>query len=1140
MALTFVTGPAGAGKTEWMYKKILETAGQDRKKLVLVIVPEQFSLQTMQDILMKSETKSMLNIEVLSFMRLSYRVFDELGVTTGQLLSDLGKSLLLKRVLNQNAKELRIFAANIKKPGFLDELKSLLSEFYQYGITPETIRELAGKQEDNPVLARKMADIALLFQGFEDAISGKYLPAETVSDVLAGVLEGSQLLSGCTIFLDGFTGFTPSQYGLLKQLFCKAGKCYMTLTMEQGSEEAPNAEHGLFYFTRRTMEIVKRLADEVQCPTDRIFLPEDGILWRFRDAQPLLALQEGIFRYPVPKKVSCGSAIELHEQKNRREEAAFIASDLKQKVQTKGLRYGRFAVITGDVEGYADVLCEEFEAAGIPYFLDSKRNVFHNPCIAFLRAVLQNALYPFSYDSVFRYLKNALSDYSEDEVSELENYCLGCGIHGERAWKREWHYRYRTGRELSLTELNRLRQAVYGELSEITKTLQKEPTAGGKTRGLYAFLEQAGIEEKLLAQAAELEEKGDAARAGEYRQVYNSVISLFDSMMELLDTEEISLREFAELCEAGFLECKIGLIPSGNDAVFIGDLMRTRLPEIDVLYLAGVNEGVTPAPAGGGGLISEAERETLKEQKVELAPGRKEAAYTEQFYLYFVLTKPRRGLILTYSRLSMDGAALLPSWFLRRIGELFTDFGEKDTAASLERYLKNDNGKKYLLDGIREFAASEFAAIAASAANERERDGVFWELYRQAMLHDEEMTKRLLRTAFFESGVARISPETARRLYGALLYGSVTRMEKYAACAFAHFVRYGLDLEERAEYRAAAPEMGTLYHTALELFSKKVHDAGMTWHALTDDVQERLCDESVEEAAEQAQNGVFSGTKRNGYLLVRAKRILQKAVTALREQIAGSLFEPEHCEAVFEHTSKYMSLHGKIDRYDLCENEGKWFLRVIDYKSGRKEFDLSELYYGLQVQLEVYLAAAKRLAKKEHGEEPEVAGLFYFTLADPFIDREKFSEETVLSEARPNGLINPAPSAITALDCGFRREDGGLRPGYASLLIRAETDQEGNLKARTKTADTGFFDEMTEYVYRKLEKEAKEIYAGEISVNPYRYKKETACTFCAYRSVCGFDGRLRGYSYRNLKELEKEEFAKRLREEGESEGQKEG
>lgn len=1117
MALTFILGASGAGKTEWLYQKILQTAKEHPERTVLVIVPEQFSLQTMKDLILRSETKSMSNIEVLSFLRLSYRVFEELGIVPGELLTDVGKSLLVKRVINRFAKELRLFAANVKKTGFIDEMKSLLSEFYQYGITPEALQEMQKKAEAEPLLYRKLSDILVIYRGFADSIEGKYLATEKVSDVLAGVIEASALLQDCDVFFDGFTGFTPSQYGLLTKLLQRAGNCYMTLTVGKDALEKPVAEHGLFYLTTHTRELVTKLAAQVGCPVYELCLPENGKLPRFVEGEALLALERGLFRYPLPEKTTCGETVVLYGKQNRAAEAAFIAADIARGVRKDGLRYGRIAVVTGDIAGYGELLRTECTKAGIPVFVDSKRKIFHNPCITMVRAVLQNALHDFSFDSVFRYLKSGLTEFSQDEVAVLENYCLACGIRGEHMWKSEWKYRYRTRRELNLELLNGLRKRVYGELGSVTRHLTEAGTAGERTKVLYEFLESAGTEEKLRKMACTFEEKGDLVHAGEYRQVYRSVLDLFDHFVELLDTEEVSLREYCELMETGLRECKVGLVPPSADCVVIGDMTRTRLAEIDVLYLAGVNEGVTPAPGSQGGLLSETEREFLKGQDIELAPTRKEAVYTEQFYLYAMLTKPKKRLVLTYSLLSAEGQALQPSYFVRRIGELFSDFfvqEEKHTCFSL---LKNDRGRAYLLDGIRHFAAEGKA-----------EDTAFLELYRQEMLQDGEKMRRLLKTAFWGNAAQSLEAETAKRLYGAILYGSVTRMEKYAACAFAHYLQYGLSLEERAQYRVSAPELGSLYHTALELFTKKVKENHLSWHTLTNIQRESLCEESLAEAAAAFENGVFDGTKRNSYLVTKAKRVLLKTVEMLQEQVKGSLFEPEHCEAVFEHTAKYLSLHGKIDRYDVCQSENRWYLRVIDYKSGSKKFDLTELYYGLQIQLEVYLAAALRMAAEEKKEPLVPAGMFYFHVEDPFLAREKYSEDAVREAFRPDGVFNSTPSAVTALDVSLGAGNGGLMPSSVSKLICAETDKEGQLKAGSKKIEEKDFATLTEFVYQKLEKEAEQILEGNIQARPYRYKKEVPCKYCAYRTVCGFDNRLPEFSYQEIKEQRKEELWEKL------------
>ncbi len=1120
MSLTFILGASGAGKTEWLYKKILETAETRPERRVFVIVPEQFSLQTMKDLIVRSRTKSMSNIEVLSFLRLSYRIFEELGLEPGELLSDVGKSLLVKRVTGRLAGELRAFAANVKKAGFIDEMKSLISEFYQYGITPEALSAMVAMAEDEPELHRKLKDIALVYQGFAESIEGKYLATETISDVLAKVIGESALVKNCDVFFDGFTGFTPSQYGLLEKLLQHAGESYMTLTTDPVISGNSGAEHGLFGLTMRTKEVVTRLAKNAGCEVGEVRLCEDGKLPRFADNQALAVLERGLFRYPVPAKGSCDGKVVFYAKMNRKEEAAFVAADIAKTVRCEGTRYGKIAVVTGDVEGYGELLLSECRKAGIPAFLDHKRKLYHNPCIGLIRAVLQNALTGFSYDAVFRYLKCGLTEFTTEEVSLLENYCLACGIRGGRMWKSKWKWSYRTAREVNLEYLNGLRERVYEELGTVGDALLAAKTAGERTRVLYEFLDRLCVEDKLRAMEEEFEQKGDAVRAAEYRQVYRKVMDILDRFAELLDEEEVPLREYIELMETVLKECKVGFVPPSTDCVMIGDITRTRLSDIDVLYLAGVNEGVTPGVSGEGGLLSETEREFLKTRSVELAPTRKETAYMEQFYLYSMLTKPRKKLVLTCSRLSNEGAVLQLSRFTGRIAEVFTDFSVKDKADTYEDVLQNDGGYNYFLDGIREFVHTG-----------EMKDTMVWELYRRNLILDGEKTRRLLKTACFGNPTGSLSEAAAKRLYGTILYGSVTRLEKYAACAFAHFMQYGLSLEERAQYKVAAPEMGNLYHMALEVFTRKVKEKGLSWHTLTESEEEVLCTESLKEAVGTFENGVFDDTKRNTYLVTKAKRVLLKTVKMLREQIKGSLFEPERCEAVFEHTAKYVALRGKIDRYDLCQNGNKWYLRVIDYKSGTKKFDLTELYYGLQVQLEVYLAAALREAGRENETEIVPAGMFYFHVDDPFIDREKYSEVEVKMNFRPDGLFNRDLSAVTALDTSLAAANGGLKPSEKSTLIQAETDKEGGLKESAHGINGEDFDRLTEYVYEKLEQEAEEILSGEISANPYRYKKNNPCGYCAYKHVCGFDNRLPEFSYRDLKKMKKEELWEEFRKE---------
>ena len=1114
MSLTFILGSAGAGKSSYLHRQIIKQATENPDCTFLVIVPEQFTLQTQRDLVLASPGKGIANVDVLSFVRLAHRVFEEFGGLEKILLEDTGKSLIIKRVLRERLESLSVFAGNVRMTGFVDEMKSMLSELYQYGIKKQDLLEMKELAKEYPGLFAKLSDLYEVYDGFEQFLQDRYLAMEELSDHLAEVIDKSRLMQNCVIYFDGFTGFTPSQYGLLTKLFRCAKQTYVALTLDASLAEKKVKEHELFHLTAHTKELIGEMAIKAGIDIEPpVLLCKDKTPYRFGKSNGLAHLEKELYRYPFrsyPKEVT---DISVYEMKNRKEESVFIVSKTLELVQ-KGMRYRDIAVVTGDIEGYGPLLQKEFLRAGIPVFLDRKKSIYQNICVEYIRAVLEFVYKDFTFDSVFRYLKCALSGWETEEVTELENYCLACGIRGKYAWSKEWTYGYRTRSRIVLQQLNEWRERLLAEMLPIKERFLKAKTAGEQTKVLYECLAEHQVEEKLLMYAEAFEKEGDLLKAKEYKQVYGQVVHLFDQLMELLEEEELAPKEYIELVETGLKEIKVGLIPQSLDQIVIGDITRTRLKDIKVLFLAGVNEGILPAVQSDGGILSVSERELLKQKNVVLAPTKKEATYTEQFYIYLAVTKPQEQLILSYSLLDAEEKAIRPSSFLYKLFGLFPKLVIQKTIQEPNiALLRNDKGKEALLAGICAYASGETVPDA------------FLELYRQWKQIAPKEVEQLLSIAFPKQKSGKIGKEAAQRLYGLKLYGSVTRLEQYASCAFAHFLDYGLGLEERVEHKVSMPDIGNLFHKALECFSVKMKDENITWHDLTEEKRDELAKSSLEEAKKEAPKGLFDSTKRSEYITVKVKRILDRTLKVLQTQIMEGEFEPAGYEAAFSHTDQYLKLNGKIDRYDLCQINGTWYLRVIDYKSGHQDFQLEKLYYGLQLQLSVYLNAALQEVKKDTSKEGEVlpAGMFYYHMDDPFVEKNAQVEKEIAKKLRLNGLVEQSSAVIQSMDKAFCGNNGSLKESVKSIHIPVETTRNGELSKFSKTVSQKQFQAMIDNVYKQLHQYSEEIMDGNTKASPYRLKGKTGCDYCRFQEICGsMAGKYRDLPKKSEEEIWKE------------------
>ncbi len=1115
MALQFILGASGTGKTTYLYETVTRLAAKPPETTYYFIVPEQFTLATQKALVQQNPAGGIFNIDVLSLARLAHKVFEELGREQRKVLKDIGKSMVVKRVLSECRDSLTLFGANAGQTGFVEEAKSLLSELFQYGIGEAELLEMIDDNKDNELLCKKLSDVLVLVRKFNGLLGEQYMTSEGIYDALADCIDDSRFLKNCVIVLEGFTGFTPSQYALLKKLLRLANTVYVSITITKEAAFATKKEHDLFTMSKQTVDRVTRLAEEVRCEVlPPIVAGEQD--YRHKADSALHHLWGNLFRYPV--RVYPGAAeqeIKIYAGADAVAECRYAVTKILQLIKQQNYRYRDIAVIVSDINQYGERMEQELINAGIPCFLDYKKNMSENTFAEYLKAVLKLAEAGLHTEGVLSYAKNSLSGWDKEQVFDLENYCLALGIKGYQ-FEKEWKRKFSTRTEISLENLNALRERLLQELKPLITAFQdKNSTVEDFTRALFYFLKEHGLEKRLTAKEEEFLAAGDRLRAREYAQVYRVVLELFDQLVELLGKEKITPKEYRELVETGLREAKVGLIPTGSEQVVIGDMERTRLKEIKALFFLGVNDGKVPSANSNQGILSDKDRKELSGDKFELAPDPVSRVNNGQFYLYMNLTKPSERLYLTYAAVGEDGKTIRTSYLIGKIKALFPELticAEYDSPA--EALVQNDKGRRAFLNSLREFAAGE-------------AEESFGELYRwHADVLLKEELDRLVRQAVMLAEKEQLSEETAKSLYGNRIVGSVTRMEQYARCAFAHFLKYGLALEERQEYRLQAPDIGNLYHDGLKRFGNELLSMGKKWQEISVEERISLAERCAKEAVEAYATDIFVSSAKNKYLTKQMERVLKKTLDILTAQLAGSEFSPEAFEQSFFHTDRNLSLHGIIDRVDSCETEEGKLIKIVDYKSGTKDFSMEELYYGLSMQLAVYMTAVLR---EKENKNATPAAMFFYHVDDPIVDKSDNPELAVLKKQRVKGLVNSKMDIVRKLDNAFSDAAGGLAASVKSVKIPVETDKEGQLKKSSKVADGAMFTAISNYVYDKLKAESEEILGGSAEIAPYKCRKKTGCDYCEFASVCGFDKKS-GSTYRMLKPMSDEEVFAKLKE----------
>ena len=1137
MSLRFCFGPSGSGKSHRIYEEIMQRAAEEPGRNFLIIVPDQFTMQTQKDLVMRSDRDGILNIDVLSFGRLSHRILEEVGTKEMPVLDDTGKSLVLQKVAADLKEQLPAMGSLLHKQGYIHEVKSAISEFMQYGISTQDMDKLITSAQKRGALAMKLKDLKTLYRGFQDYIRDHFITTEETLDVLRRSLSKSKILKGSVVVFDGFTGFTPIQNRLIQELMRVCAETIVTVTIGVGEDPYKmDGEQKLFHLSKKTVADLEKLAAEAEVERGEDLFVKGGPN-RFAKAPALHYLEQNLFRYQYEPYAGEQQEIHMFEALSPREEVHQTALYIRHLIREQGMTYRDIAVVIGDLEGYASYVETEFGQLEIPCFLDRTRGIVLNPMIEYIKSASQLYIKDFSYDTVFHFLRSGMADISREEIDELENYVIRTGARGYRTYSRLFTRRTEElqgnaeeseqAEEKTMERLNRIRQQFMDAVEILHMGSQEK--AGDYVSHLYDFLEQNQVQQKLLNYQQQFEKEGDLSRAREYAQIYRLVMDLLDQVYELLGEEEISRQEFADILEAGFGEITVGTIPQNVDRIVVGDMERTRLKQVKVLFFLGVNDGNIPKNASKGGIISDMDREFLIESGTEMAPSPRQQMYIQRLYLYLNMTKPSEQLYLSYAKVNSEGKGIRPSYLIDTVRKLFPAMSVEypQNRSRLEQIEGRQEGARYLAEELREY-------VEGTLPEEERQD--FYLMYRayEADAAGRDLLTRAAFRRYRESGLSRI---VARALYGQQLENSVSRLETYAACACRHFLQYGLSLQEREEFGFESSDMGTVYHAVLENFAGKLAESNLTWWDFTEDFATKAVKESVEAYAATYGETVLYSSARNEYAITRMSRILTRTVLTLQKHLKQGSFQPDDYELSFRFAEDLDSIHvdlsedekmhlqGRIDRIDVSEDAEHVYVKVIDYKSGNRKFDLAALYYGLQLQLVVYMNAAMEMESRKHPDKEIVpAALLYYHIDDPTIETpveltDEQINEQILAKLRMNGVVNSDPEVVERLDRYMQDK---------SVVIPVEKKKDGSFSARSGVLSREEMQLISSYVDAKIRSIGREILDGKIAANPYEKGNEEACTYCAYKKVCGFDGSIPGYEKRQLEDLDKQALMQRM------------
>lgn len=1128
MTIRFIQGRAGSGKTTACLQAMAQLSKLEPLGPPLIfLVPEQATFQ------MERELASLcgggtFRVQVLSFQRLAYRFLPE-SMNPRALISEQGKQMVLRRLLQEHGAKMSVLGKAARQPRFCLQLSSQLRELNNYKITPENLCARAEATKYSTVLQGKLRDLAEIAGAYQAYINDRFMDPDNMLQFLADVLEKSGLPVGTKIWVDGFAGFTMQEYAVLGALAKAASQVELTLCLDHSRTLNEPEEDELFHPTvdsRRRLQQLALKTDVAVLPPLNLPSPEHAT--RYVQCPPLAYLEAQFNRVPLEPYELTAANIKLVSAAGIRAEVEAMARDICRIVREQGWRYADIGVILRDFSHYHDLVAAVFLEYNIPCYIDARLAASHHPLVEFLRSALEAAMSNLSATPVIQLLKTDLLPLERMEVDRLENYVRAHGIRGRR-WldKKPWTFRL----NLALDDEQEERHEESADMAVLNKAKDQfshyfEPfylaVAGSGVRevpvycrAIWELLVAVAAESRLQAWANKQAADGEIYQAAQHRQVWQGVIELVSQAASIWSGQTMSLQEFTQLFLTGLESQTLGLTPAGLDQIVVGSVERSRMPQIKAAYVLGLSEGDFPARLQEEGIFGDDERDLLAAAGMEMAATRRQKLFHEQYLSYIALTRSSDYLWASYPLADEEGRGKRPSVLFRRLQQIFPK--------NKLHFMLN------LPDGADDLSLltepQKTAAVLLLQANRSINKGQmssFW-----ATVYNESLQQQQIFTAMAAlwhalsdtNIVPTLSPPTLGRLYSQPLRSSVSRLELFASCPFAHFARHGLLLKERLEYRLEAPEVGIFYHAALRQFVNSLENDKVCWSAIDDaEVKERM-NLVVEELAPRLRSEILISTARMRYLAGKLKDTLGHAAVALTEHVRRGNFLPVALELPFgagvlpawrlTAGGVELSLHGQIDRVDLAKCAERAYLRVIDYKTNPRDLNLSDVWHGLALQLLAYLAVVLEQAAQFTDLPVMAGGVFYFGIQQSM---ERMPNPPTAAQSKG---IECQLDGLTLADSLVLKLIGGTE-----LLRRVELKKDGTFAKKSRVADEQQMSELLTWLRNKLLELAEKILAGDVAVRPYRKPNgQRACSFCSFLALCRFDPAVAGNSYRLLESM---------------------
>ncbi len=1078
--LKIIMGRAKTGKSKAVLEKIRALGDSSRQ---ILLVPEHASHQAEIDLCRACGDTASRHAEVMSFRRLADRVLSTTGGLAGVSLDNGGRLILLQKALGTVAPVLKVYRRPSQKSAFLQKLLDLFDELRSYDVSPERLGEQA--QEITGATSDKLWDLSLLYGEYESLLKQKGLDPGGRMSQLCRRLTESRYVAGKDLFLDGFTYFNAMEYQAIGIMLREARSVTVVLLGE------PESREELFQTSLKTLGRLTEEARRAGCPVETEVLKAPACVTPLEHVERYFFGETAVF----PEAQSAVSVLEADSVFSEVEQTA---AEIRRLVSGGTCRFRDITVAARNMDDYSETIETVFARYGVPVYLSCRSDLLEKPVLSLLSGVLAAVSGGYEYEDMFRWLKTGLAGLTAEECDRLENYVLKWEIHG-RMWLRDLDWTenpdgygapWTEERQALLDGINESRKKVQGPLCRLAEGLRGQGTVAEKTGALYGFMEELGLQAALETQMQAQSAAGRLQEAEETAQLWEILCGVLDQFVEILGEEPVKADAFTRLFCQVLTQYSVGTVPVSIDQVTVQEITRNDRHTTRYLFLLGANDHVLPDPGQRGGILNDDDREELALRGIELAPAGMERMGMELQNLYAALAQPTEGLRVSYPIADVSGGELRPAFVVDRLLALFPE----------SKLLREDRDKGYRLTAI---------TPALETAGQMPGGGLW--TYLEQIPSCGPSLRAMERAAACRRG--RLSRSAVRALYGDSMTMSASRLERLRSCHFAYFMEYGLRAKPRTPAVFDAPQIGTFLHYLLEHVTRDVLAEG-GFAAVDTERVHALVRHYIEQYARQELRNFQGRNARFRYLFERLRSTAYAVMDQVAEEFRCSDFIPLEFElsfgdrgtlpaVVISEPDAQLRIGGKVDRVDGWVKDGKLYLRVVDYKSGKKAFDLSAVKMGLDIQMLLYLFALQKEGKAHFGYDIEPAGVLYLPARDEVLSMERnVTPEKLEAERqkqlRRSGLLLAEPEVLEAMEHESLRE-----PCYLPLRVGRDGSLSGSIASAARLGKLG------QYVDRLLHQIADEMRQGNIDADPCcRSEDDSFCKYCDWADACHFrDGR---------------------------------